>query len=101
MAWNNACIHAHALGLPARAAELADGAQRFATENPHIYHSAACAYLAAGQMEPALGQVRLAIACGYQHLEKMESDPDLARLAEQPAFIRMFRDWRAARDDLN
>src|SRR5262249_32950396 len=37
MAWNNACIHAHALGDYKLAVELADGGQRFAAENPYIY----------------------------------------------------------------
>jgi tetratricopeptide (TPR) repeat protein len=101
MAWNNACIHAHALGQTARATALADGAQRFGPENPHIYHSAACAYTAAGQLDDAVEQVRQAMAHGYEHVEKMETDPDLAAAAATPAFARIFRDWRAARDDLN
>jgi hypothetical protein len=101
MAWNNACIHAHALGDYRRACELADGAQRFAAENPYIYHSAACAYAAAGQLDQALAQVKHAIDHGYDHIERMEVDRDLAPLLGQPEFNALFSDWRAQRADLN
>ena len=101
MAWNNACIHAHALGDYRLAVELADGGQRFAAENPYIYHSAACAYAAVGQIDRAIAQVALAIEHDYEHAEKMETDADLAPLASDPRFGALFRDWRAKRADLN
>jgi hypothetical protein len=101
MAWNNACIHAHAIGDFTRACELADGAQRFAAENPYIYHSAACAYAAAGQLDRALAQVKQAIEHGYDHIEKMEVDRDLGPLLAQPEFKALFSDWRSQRADLN
>ena len=101
MAWNNACIHAHALGDYALAVEIADGGQRFALENPYIYHSAACAYAAVGEIGRAIAQVALAIEHGYDHAEKMETDIDLAPLHSDPRFTALFREWRAKRDDLN
>jgi tetratricopeptide (TPR) repeat protein len=101
MAWNNACIHAHALGEYELAAELADGGQRFAPENPYIYHSAACAYAAISQIDRALDQVARAIEHGYEHTEKMETDSDLAALQADPRFPALFVDWRARRADLN
>ena len=101
MAWNNACIHAHALGLVDRACELADGALRFAPENPYIFHSAACAYAAAGKIDRALAEIRGAIEYGYEHIEKMETDTDLGKLLDEPAFKALFVDWRAQRADLN
>ena len=101
MAWNNACIHAHALGEFDRACVLADGAQRFAAENPYIYHSAACAYAAAGKLDQALAQVKQAIDHGYDHIEKMEVDRDLGPLLAQPEFKALFSDWRNQRADLN
>ena len=101
MAWNNACIHAHALGDFAGAAALADGAQPYAAENPYIHHAAACAYVSVGDVPRALAQVEAAFAHHYPHLEKMETDADLAALHAEPTFVRLFRDWRAARDDLN
>nr|HEX4315617.1 hypothetical protein [Kofleriaceae bacterium] len=101
MAWNNACIHAHALGDYDLATELADGAQRFAAENPYIHHSAACAYAATGQTDRALAQVQFAIDRGYEHAEKMETDADLATLQIDPRFAAVFSDWRTKRADLN
>jgi hypothetical protein len=101
MAWNNACIHAHALGRFDRACELADGAQRFGAENPYIYHSAACAYAAAGRIDQALAQVKAAIDHGYDHIEKMEVDRDLGPLLTVPAFKTLFSNWRSERADLN
>jgi tetratricopeptide (TPR) repeat protein len=101
MAWNNACIHAHALGDFTLAVELADGGQPFGPENPYIYHSAACAYAAVGEIDRALEQVALAIEHEYEHAEKMETDNDLAPLQRDPRFAALFVEWRARRADLN
>jgi tetratricopeptide (TPR) repeat protein len=101
MAWNNACIHAHALDEYELAASLADGGQPFAEENPHIYHSAACAYSAIGDLDRALTAVRDAVAHDYEHIEKMETDPDLSPLHGNPDFTAIFAEWRHQRADLN
>ncbi len=101
MAWNNACIHAHALAEYQLAVELADGGQRFAPENPYIYHSAACAYAAVGDIDRAIDQVRQAIDHEYEHTEKMETDIDLAPLHRDPRFAALFTEWRNRRADLN
>ncbi|HEY5925546.1 MAG TPA: hypothetical protein VIV11_27865 [Kofleriaceae bacterium] len=101
MAWNNACIHAHALGDYKVAVELADGGQRYAPENPYIYHSAACAYAAIGDVDRALAQVARAIEHEYEHTEKMETDADLSPLHKDPRFPALFNEWRTRRADLN
>jgi hypothetical protein len=101
MAWNNACIHAHALGDYELAVELADGGQPYAPENPYIYHSAACAYAAHGDISRAVEQVKQAIEHDYEHSEKMETDPDLAPLHPDPRFSALFVEWRTRRADLN
>jgi tetratricopeptide (TPR) repeat protein len=101
MAWNNACIHAHALGDYRLAVELAEGGQPFGPENPYIYHSAACAYAAVGQIDRALEQVSRAIEHEYEHAEKMETDYDLAPLQKDPRFGQLFVEWRKRRADLN
>jgi tetratricopeptide (TPR) repeat protein len=101
MAWNNACIHAHALGDYKLAVELADGGQPFGPENPYIYHSAACAYAAVGQIDRAIEQVAHAIEHEYEHTEKMETDADLLPLQSDPRFGHLFNDWREKRADLN
>lgn len=101
MAWNNACIHAHALRDYELAVELADGGQPYGPENPYIYHSAACAYAAVGQIDRAIDQVARAIEHEYEHAEKMETDRDLEVLQADPRFAQLFRDWRTRRADLN
>jgi len=101
MAWNNACIHAHALGDYKLAVELADGGQPYGAENPYIYHSAACAYSAVGAIDRAIAQVALAIEHGYEHSEKMETDADLSALQGDPRFTALFNEWRTRRADLN
>ncbi len=101
MAWNNACIHAHALGDFKLAVELAEGGQPFGPENPYIYHSAACAFAATAQIDRAIEQVELAITHGYEHAEKMETDADLSALQADPRFAQLFVDWRTRRADLN
>ncbi len=101
MAWNNACIHAHALGDYKLAVELADGGQPYGSENPYIYHSAACAYAAVGDVDRAIGQVKLAIEHGYEHGERMETDTDLSSLQSDSRFGQLFNEWRTRRADLN
>lgn len=101
MAWNNACIHAHALGDYKLAVELAEGGQPYGAENPYIYHSAACAYAAVGQIDRALDMVARAIDHEYEHAEKMETDADLAPLQTDPRFPALFNEWRTKRADLN
>lgn len=101
MAWNNACIHAHALGDYTTAAEIAEGGLVYGDENPYMYHSAACAFAALGNADRALELLSLAIAAEYEHIEKMETDPDLAPLFKDPRFSALFKDWRDHRADLN
>lgn len=100
-AWNNACIHAHAQGEIAKAVRLAERGEVHGTENPHIFHAAACAYSAAGQTERALGAVRAAISAGYEHLERLEVDGDLGDLLHDARFLELFEEWRGGRADLN
>ena len=83
------------------AVELANGGQRYAPENPYIYHSAACAYAAIGQIDNALVQVQRAIEHEYEHTEKMETDADLSPLQSDPRFPALFNEWRTRRADLN
>lgn len=101
MAWNNACIHAHALGDYRYAVELADGGQPYAAENPYIFHSAACAYAAVGDIDRGIAQVAKAIEHDYEHTEKMETDADLLPLQSDPRFAQLFVEWRTRRADLN
>ncbi len=95
---NNACIQAHAVKAFDAAARIADRAQPFAAENPYIYHAAACAYAAVGDMAKAFHQVKLAVEHAYEHLDKVEHDRDLGGLLDWPEFKALFRDWHARQE---
>ncbi|MFT3696301.1 MAG: suppressor of fused domain protein [Kofleriaceae bacterium] len=95
---NNACIQAHAVKAFDAASRIADRAQPYAAENPYIYHSAACAYAAVGDLAKAFQQVKLAVEHDYEHLEKVEIDRDLGALLDWPEFKALFRDWHARQE---
>jgi suppressor of fused-like protein len=95
---NNACVQAHAAKAYDVAVRIADRAQPYAQENPHIFHAAACAYVAGGDLRRALDQVRLAIEHGYEHLDKLEVDTDLRALLDWPEYKALFRDYHARRE---
>jgi tetratricopeptide (TPR) repeat protein len=95
---NNACVQAHAAKAYEAAVRIADRAQPVAHENPYIYHSAACAYAAVGDLARAFEQVKLAIEHDYDHLGKVETDTDLGALLEWPEFKALFRDWHARQE---
>jgi hypothetical protein len=94
-ALNNACVQAHAIKKYDVAVTFANRAQPVAHENPHIYHSAACAYAAVGDHARAFEQVKLAIEHDYDHIAKIEVDADLGPILEWPEFKALFRDWHA------
>ena len=91
MAWNNACIHAHALGDYRLAVELADGGQPFARrESVHL--SLGGVRLRGGRPDRSRDRAgRAAIEHDYEHAEKMETDADLAPLQCDPRFARAVR----------
>ncbi len=97
-ALDNACVQAHAAKAYTRAVEIADRAQPVAHENPHLYHSAACAYAAVGEYVKALEQIRLAIEHDYEQLGEVEVDTDLGPLLDWPEFKALFRDWHARQE---
>ncbi len=96
-AHNNACVRAHLLKDFARAAALSDAAQPYASDNPYIYHSAACAYAAVGDVDRAFEQVKLAVAADYDHLDRVEVDVDLGTLLDRADFKALFQDLHERR----
>lgn len=89
-ALNNALIGAHAIGDRARGKALADRARPFFKENPYLTHSAACAYVAAGDVNAALECAAAAVKTKYEHLDKLKVDADLGPLLKRPEFIALF-----------
>ncbi|HTM19586.1 MAG TPA: thioredoxin, partial [Kofleriaceae bacterium] len=92
---NNACVIAHALGHIDEAVAIADAARPWAAENPYIFHSAACAYAATGDLDRAFAQCELAVRHGYPRLDALAADTDLGALREQPRFTELFTAWHA------
>jgi len=95
-AFNNACVNAFELKDFPRARAIADRAQKYAEENPYIFHGAACAYVAVGELDKAMYQVERAIARDYEQLDRLEVDHDLGELLTWPQFVALF----AARREL-
>lgn len=54
--------------------------------NPHLFHHAACAYAALGQADEALEEVRKALIFGYEHMDRIWADEDLALIRNDPRF---------------
>lgn len=91
---NNACILAQEIKDYPLAKEIADRAQPYTTENPFIFHSAACAYVAVGELDAAMKQVEGAVEHHYDHLKELEEDVDLGELRTSPQFKALFAAWR-------
>jgi len=60
----------------------------YAEKDPPLLHNAACIYVAAGQLEPALECVRLAKQYGYD-VAKLRADDDLAPLRALPGYLEL------------
>lgn len=54
--------------------------------NPHLFHHAACAHAALGQADEALEEVRKALVFGYEHMDRIWADDDLALIRDDPRF---------------
>ena len=97
-ALDDACTQTRRAEEFASAASIAERALSFAPEYPRLYHSAACAYAAVGDLAKALEHVRLAIEHDYEHLAELEVDPDLGALLDSTEHKALFRDWHARRE---
>jgi hypothetical protein len=54
--------------------------------HPYIFHHLACCYAALGQADKAVAEVQKALDFGYEHMEKIWSDSDLALIHDDPRF---------------
>jgi hypothetical protein len=99
-ALNNACIRAAELGDNERAAVIADLGSAYMRENPHIAHSAACAYVAVGRLDDAMWCVRRAVKYEYRRLGSLRIDDELAPLRGRPGFPTLSAADRARFEDI-
>ena len=76
--------------VPADAAELLDLCDAVGPRNPYIFHNSACAWVRIGEHGKALEAIRNAARHGYEKLESMRGDTDLAPLFDHPDFAAAF-----------
>ncbi len=61
-------------------------------EEPRVYYNLASAEARSGQTRRALRELDRAVAKGFRRFDRLDEDPDFARLREDPEF----RSWLAA-----
>lgn len=59
-------------------------------ENPDVYYNLACSYSLTGQLDKAFGAIKQAVKFGYEYLDQLESDPDLANLRSDARFRKYY-----------
>ncbi len=81
-----ACRH---LGQYDAMIQIAARIEAHAWINPYIFHHTACAYAARGNVRRAVNEVRRALTFGYDRIDEMFADPDLASLAGDAEFLSL------------
>jgi hypothetical protein len=89
--WNNAIYYLFRVlddpGVDGERLEaLLAGAGRVAPTNPFIFHNLACVYAKLGRHEKAIEAVHQAKTHGYEHMDAIATDEDLASLRSDPRF---------------
>jgi hypothetical protein len=54
--------------------------------HPELFHHTACAFVALGDLDLAVREVRRALTYGYQKIDSLMTDPDIRRLFDLDAF---------------
>lgn len=89
---NNETIYLCKEGKWEEAIKKIEPALPYLSKNPYLGHTAACAYAQTGQLEQALKLVEQTVALGYDHIRRMEEDPDLQAIAHHPRFKKLFKE---------
>jgi tetratricopeptide (TPR) repeat protein len=63
---------------------------RLRPESPEVFYNLACSYSLTGQPDKAFWAVKQAVKFGYDRLDHLESDPDLAGLRADPRFVKYY-----------
>jgi hypothetical protein len=77
------------LGEPAKILDLYPKIEWGAWWDPYIFHHTACAFVAAGDLDAAAREVYRALVYGYEKVDKLLNDPDIAPLFEREDFQRL------------
>jgi hypothetical protein len=74
------------LGEPAKILHLYPKIEGGAWWNPFIFHHTACAFVAAGDLDAAAREVYRALVYGYERVDDLLIDPDIAPLSRNEFF---------------
>src|SRR5262249_18350302 len=74
------------LGEPEKILHLYGKIEGRAWWNPYIFHHTACAFVAAGDLDAAEREVYRALVYGYEKVDALLSDPDIAPLSQRAFF---------------
>jgi hypothetical protein len=55
--------------------------------NPYLFHRTACCYAVLGKTQEAISEVHKAVVYGYEHLDAIWKDPDLATIQADPRML--------------
>lgn len=81
------------LGEPAKILHLYPKIEGRAWWNPYLFHHTACAFVAAGDLHAAAREVYFALVYGYERVDDLLADPDIAPLSS----IEVFQNLKAYR----
>ncbi|MBK8241684.1 MAG: hypothetical protein IPK74_39755 [Deltaproteobacteria bacterium] len=93
-AFNNACVLTHAMKDYPKALAIAEAAQRWAEENPHIFHGAALCLRRGRRVDKAMIRSSARSPATTIDLDKLEQDTDLGELRNWPRFIEQLAERR-------
>jgi len=65
-------------------------------DNAAVLYNLACIESLTHHVESSLELVRLALENGYSHIDKLNSDPDLARVRAMPEFQELVKEHKKA-----
>jgi hypothetical protein len=82
------------LGEPTKILHLYPKIEGSAWWNPYIFHHTACAFVAAGDLDAAAREVYRALVYGYDRVDLLLGDPDIAPLSKSEVFqsLRAYRE---------
>jgi len=73
---------------------------RLRPQDPIVHYNMACSYSLLGQEDAAVSALERAINLGYQDIEHMEQDEDLANVRQTPGYQRLLHGLRSAQETL-
>jgi hypothetical protein len=84
------------LGEPTKTLHLYPKIEGGAWWNPHIFHHTACAFVATGDLHAAAREVYRALVYGYEGVDDLLADPDIAALSSSEIFqsLKAYRQQR-------